>query len=53
MSERCPGCGEPWEDVPLGHSVAHSLNGDPPTCDDVARPVSPEEFMCDTADHLA
>jgi hypothetical protein len=48
--ERCAGCGELWDDVPVGHDVAYPLNGDKPFCSDPARPVTPEEFMTTTLD---
>lgn len=40
----CPGCGEDWDSLPMGHSVAYPMDGSPITCQNL-RPVSPEEFM--------
>lgn len=43
---RCPGCGRPYEELPVGH---HWTCADGGSCGTVSLPVSPEEFMAAAA----
>ncbi len=31
--DRCPACGIPWDDLPIGHCVGYPLDGSKPTCE--------------------